>query len=354
MATPNFIFLPVADAGHGNVIRFAADATKDRAEAEARAERKRLFKLALARSIPELRRDFTSNRTNEAFLDRADSDRAKTKHVVFVVHGIRDWGGWMGEFKQELEAQDPTVRVVTSKYGYFPMFRFLLFDDREENVRWFVDQYIETLALYPNAERRSFIGHSNGTYLLASALQNYQAIYFDRVYFAGSVVPSDFGWNELLRARRIGVLRNDIAQGDWVVALGPKFYQQVKNLFGLENTVFFNLGSGGFNGFIETAGHQYVGMLAGGHSAALESPQNRKSIRSFILTGATSGLPRSDGAGMLGVLSNVAWAVWLLAAAAVTALGWAIWRCLAVVRRAGVIVFVAVYAALVFVVLNTV
>lgn len=351
MATPDFIFIPVADADHANVIEFAPDASIGQAETEARAERKRLFQVALSKSIPALRAEFGSNRT---VLDEADPARAGIRHVVFVVHGIRDWGHWVNEFKEDIESRDSSVRVITSKYEYFPMLRFLLFGDREENVRWFVDQYIESLALYPNAERRSFIGHSNGTYLLASALENYQAIYFDRVYFAGSVVPSYFDWDALKQAKQVRLFRNDISHGDWVVALFPKFYQQVKELLDLERPEFFNLGSGGFNGFYDATGHEIVGTLAGGHSAALDSPENRASIQAFILEGATSNLPRNNEKGLLEFFSNIAWAVWLMILAGLVGLGWGIWKWLAVARRVGVTGFVTIYAGLIFVFLNTV
>ena len=194
MATPDFIFIPVAGAGHGNVIKFNPDPSADLVEIEAHEERKRLFRVALATSIPALIAEFGSNRSQ---LDIADAARRQIRHVVFVVHGIRDWGDWVTEFKKDIESRDPSVRVITSKYGYFPMLSFLLFGNRQENVRWFVDQYVESLALYPKAEKRSFIGHSNGTYLAATALDKYQSIRFDQVYFAGSVVPSNFRWDRL-------------------------------------------------------------------------------------------------------------------------------------------------------------
>lgn len=351
MATPDFIFIPVADADHANVIRFAPDASIDQAETEARSERKRLFLMALSSNIAALRQEFGSNRT---VLDRTDVARALIRHVVFVVHGIRDYGDWVTEFKKDMESRDPLVRVITSKYGYFPMLRFLLFGDRQENVRWFVDQYIESLALYPKAERRSFIGHSNGTYLLASALENYQAINFDRVYFAGSVVRSDFPWDSLKQAKRVRLVRNDIARGDWVVALFPKFYQQVKSLFKLKRTKFFDLGSGGFNGFTNSVGHEIVGTLAGGHGAAVDSPENRASIRAFILDDVTTDPPRNAEKGPLYFFSEIAWAVWLMIVAALVALGWGIWKWLPAARRVGATGFVAIYAGLIFVILNTV
>jgi hypothetical protein len=60
------------------------------------------------------------------------------------------------------------VRTVTSSYGFFPMGPFVLKAERRKRTGWLMDQYVTAKAAYPNAVF-SFIGHSNGTYLAASA-----------------------------------------------------------------------------------------------------------------------------------------------------------------------------------------
>ena len=50
------------------------------------------------------------------------------------------------------------------------MLPFLLSAYRRKNVEWLMDRYTEVVARYPNATV-SYIGHSNGTYLLAKALE---------------------------------------------------------------------------------------------------------------------------------------------------------------------------------------
>ncbi len=72
-----------------------------------------------------------------------------------------------------------------------------MFRTRRSKVEWLMDQYTENLALYPNADF-SFVGHSNGTYLLAKALLEYPACKFKNVVFAGSVVNKNYDWGTLV------------------------------------------------------------------------------------------------------------------------------------------------------------
>ena len=60
-----------------------------------------------------------------------------------------------------------------------------------------MDKYAEAKALFPNAEF-SYVGHSNGTYLLARALTDYTCCSFKYVVFAGSVVRTDYNWSKYL------------------------------------------------------------------------------------------------------------------------------------------------------------
>ena len=65
------------------------------------------------------------------------------------------------DFEEQLWAIDPgapteRLRVVSLSYGYFSMASFLFRPDRQEFVRWLMDQYTETLARYPNARTIDF------------------------------------------------------------------------------------------------------------------------------------------------------------------------------------------------------
>ncbi|MCW5559623.1 MAG: hypothetical protein KIT22_17540, partial [Verrucomicrobiae bacterium] len=195
--------------------------------------------------------------------------REDVQRVVFVMHGIRDNGEWTREVARCARtfgaARGETVETVTSSYGYFPMGAFLLFGSRQRNVRWFMDQYTEALARYPQAEF-SFIGHSNGTYLLGSTLRRYKTPRFDRVVLAGSVLPRAFEWDDFVQQGRVGTIQNYVATGDWVVGWFPALFEFCADL--LQQRA--DLGSAGHNGFLANSTHQHAIVYArGGHGAAL-------------------------------------------------------------------------------------
>ena len=185
----------------------------------------------------------------------------QVERVVFVVHGIRDEGHWTqkiglrarkiyddgakgvasraDETRARQDRPDKTdkpaskIAIITSGYGFFSMLQFLNPFERLKKVHWFVHHYVEARRRYPKA-KFSFIGHSNGTYLLAKSLMLYDRVRFERIVFAGSVVTQAFPWEKFLnpgleqpadedtaqRPRTKAVL-NFAADGDWVVALFP-------------------------------------------------------------------------------------------------------------------------------------
>jgi len=73
-----------------------------------------------------------------------------------------------------------------------------------------MDKYVALRARFPNAEF-SYIGHSNGTYLVARALEDYPAARFRNVLFAGSVVRRSYDWAALLSANRVCKVLNLVA-----------------------------------------------------------------------------------------------------------------------------------------------
>jgi pimeloyl-ACP methyl ester carboxylesterase len=121
------------------------------------------------------------------------------------------------------------------------MLPFILPWVRRSKVEWFMNQYTEDLVLYPEADF-SFVGHSNGTYLLAKALEEYPSCHFANVVFAGSVVRTRYNWPQLIWEGRIKRVLNYVATADWVVALSTKGFQTLG---------FQDLGSAGFDGFVD-------------------------------------------------------------------------------------------------------
>ena len=130
------------------------------------------------------------------------------------------------------------------------------------------------------------MGHSNGTYLAAQALNDYIAAKFAHVVFAGSVVRCDYDWHRLIepakhnsaRLPQVAKVLNYVATRDWVVAIFPKGVQPLK---------FFNLGSAGHDGFDQacTTGPVHeVRYIIGEHGAGHEEP-HWKHIARFIVSG---------------------------------------------------------------------
>jgi pimeloyl-ACP methyl ester carboxylesterase len=256
-----FYWLRVRGTGHSDILRIKDTTGKNSTYAGIGAYRK--SKILLAATGPA--EDLAAVSEEQAF-----PTDPRIQHIVFVLHGIRDLGEWSAEFEEKLRERLPpsqpgTLAVVSVRYGYFSMGSFLLRPDRQKYVRWFMDQYTETLARYPNATRIDFIGHSNGTYLLASALDQYTELKINRIVFAGSVVRQDYCWPKLL-GTQVHAVRNYVSTDDAVVALFPRFFEpwNKHGLFGND------VGSAGFNRFTQPDSNIFQQVsISGGHSAFL-------------------------------------------------------------------------------------
>ena len=169
-----------------------------------------------------------------------------------------------------------------------------------------MDRYTTAKAQYPNASF-SYVGHSNGTYLLAKALQDYPAVKFGNVVFAGSVVNRDFDWVQLIKQRRVEQVLNFVASADWVVAWFPKALQDI----GIQD-----LGSAGYNGFSKLPDAN-KGYVIGGHGAALDEGW-WNAIAEFIVTGKyaqpTGANMVAESAWWVSYPALVSWAVWIVIA----------------------------------------
>ncbi|MHC5597166.1 MAG: esterase/lipase family protein [Nostoc sp.] len=99
-------------------------------------------------------------------------------NVVFILHGIRaSNSGWVEQIKEKILQEDPDTVVITSSYGYFSAFNFVLPGLRQSNIAWFMDEYSYYFAKYPNIDFH-FIGHSNGTYILGESLKKVPGMKF--------------------------------------------------------------------------------------------------------------------------------------------------------------------------------
>lgn len=219
--------------------------------------------------------EFEAVRRSDSAVEPWDTDPIppdpRVKRVVFVIHGIRDEGHWTQKIaaraKHEFALQEGCTRdqieVVTSSYGYFSMMQFLLYPERRAKVSWLVEHYVEAKRRFPNADF-SYIGHSNGTYLAAHALEKYPDIEFERLVFTGSVVSSKFDWEQI--GRRVRYVLNYAASADWVVGIFPR----IADLLPLRLVLGPSLGGAGVEGFPDSRQVQTLRYRKGQHGAAIE------------------------------------------------------------------------------------
>lgn len=281
-------FVPMLNSDHGSVVDFT--------ELPDGGLRRQRFAQAMTLPFDQLRqlyRTFAPHNAiddDPAYQKSGDSPSPKVR-LVFLLHGIRDYGSWrlemqhrIAKFETKYKTTEQTTSgrdkpgekfvVLTPSYGYLPMLPFMLSTVRLIFVRRFMDWYTEAIARYSGSDIEvSFFGHSNGTYILARALLDYKAVKCTAVAFAGSVVPQNFPWDRIIRLEgRVERLRNYLAAGDWVVAIFPRFIEQLREVPGLRNRDELDIGSAGFNGFRDdSADDDQVGFLPGGHSAAFRT-----------------------------------------------------------------------------------
>jgi pimeloyl-ACP methyl ester carboxylesterase len=300
----NFYFLEVANATHGGIADLPGGEDPEGALSR--------FHLALTGDQQVLRENSLSpadvfdgydevDDFDSAALPNADREVGL---VIFVIHGIRDRGFWTRRIARKIKymarASNRKCRSITSTYGFFPMGPFLLPWVRRNKVEWLLDQYVTAKSLYPDA-KFAYVGHSNGTYLLAKALEICPAIRFEEgAVFAGSMVRCDFEWTKYL-PDRVSRVVNYIATADWVVAIFPH---------GLERMRLQDVGGAGHLGFLDsrvTNIHYAVGQ----HSAAL-TPDKWEEMANFVLNGT---LPASRVPGLVAdprneLLGKYAPAIW--------------------------------------------
>lgn len=120
-------------------------------------------------------------------------------HVVLLLHGIRDLGGWQERVGRQIERSLPGTKCVAVRYGWFSPLAFLAPMSRSHSA-------VEKLkAAYDRAladERRariSIIAHSFGTHVLGECLRKYDIVRPHRLILCGGVLSRQFEWNAVMR-----------------------------------------------------------------------------------------------------------------------------------------------------------
>ena len=266
--------------------------------------------------------------------------------VVFLLHGMRSSrDDWVREIAPLLRKRLPDAEVVESSYGWISMLGFALPSVRRREIRWLQDQYTEYLARYPDATF-DVAAHSNGAYLVGQALEHVPSLRFSRVVLLGSVLPSDYSWEQRRQWRQAEAVRTDRSADDLVVAV------LCSGLRGLGMT---DVGTSGWSGFESSGGvERDVAWFHGGHSAAL-TRSNLASVADFLATGELTDSVFAAGGGpssALATLSQLApWMARILIALIVLASARWLWSA---PRRADRGVALAAMAILVVIVLDVI
>lgn len=272
-----------------------------------------------------------------AILGRTDEtpDRQRTPEpepTAFILHGIRAsaLGTWVQDLGAAYKAASGSeqTKVVSPDTGYFSAMEFALPGTRRRKVHEFLKLYGDAYATR-DPDRFVFAGHSNGTYMMARALDQVPAMRFTRIYLAGTVLPRRYDWQRRFDEGQIrkgeagrwepGDVRVDRATSDVPVGILCSW------LRGLGSP---DVGTAGVDGFenVAMANFDQSRRFRGGHGAALENEAQLTEIARFLHDGSSDPGPAEAASSMFSRASRlvglrvVAW-IALLGLGALGALG---------------------------------
>lgn len=249
--------------------------------------------------------------------------------VYFILHGIRasaydDWisglTNTLQSGQEEIAEEKRLPKVVRLDYGFFSAVQFAIRGTRRANIHEFLDAYLAAVLTH-RPDGFSFIGHSNGTYMMANVMDKVHAVRFRRIMLAGSVLPPRFNWEKLFGRRQIGhygadgwqdgQVHNDRARRDWPVgflANGLRYF-------------YPDLGAAGFRGFEGTQASRvtsHAHTFPKGHGAALMDhsnyPPRMQQIANFLVNGVTCDEPHENISRGFAIVSRAAPFIFITAA----------------------------------------
>ncbi|WP_400994789.1 esterase/lipase family protein [Agromyces sp. GXQ0307] len=229
-----------------------------------------------------------------AILGRPDETPSPVKPIervptAFILHGIRAsaLGTWVEDLATAYReaAGSADALVVSPDTGYFTAAEFALPGTRRRKVHEFLKLYGDAYASR-DPDLFVFAGHSNGTYMMARALDRVPSMRFQRIFLAGTVLPRGYEWQKRFDRRQVGhwvsegewepgVIRNDRATRDVPVGILCSW------LRGLGSA---DVGTAGVNGFenVSSATIDQSRLIKGGHGAALENGDQLADIAAYL------------------------------------------------------------------------
>ena len=141
-----------------------------------------------------------------------DKNTVQVKHVVILIHGIRDFGSWCQRVEKELASD--AVKVYMPKFGWVSPLWFVNPCYRARKPMEEVSRaFVAVRQQFPDAQV-SVVAHSFGTHLFTRFLHDHHDIRVSRVILCGSVVKQNYNWG--LIADQIGP-RDDPQRCKWIV-----------------------------------------------------------------------------------------------------------------------------------------
>lgn len=179
---------------------------------------------------------------------RLEPDKSVHTHII-TIHGIKSSGKPLEDFSKKLQTDLHIGHVTNIDYkyllaslNYLPWVRNILQE--------YVAARLATLTYKYPESRTLIIAHSNGTWMLARAIEKYYSKFrVDNVFLFGSVIETDFDWSkypDIKVQNYIGKKDKVLLFSKWMYGMGQSgrkgFEKNSKNL----KQFRFNWGHTGF------------------------------------------------------------------------------------------------------------
>lgn len=155
------------------------------------------------------------------YSDRHIIERLNKKGVLVTIHGLYSRAEWNMELLPAASSQG----WVVAPYIYEENNLRLLFESgkRESIIEGFRNWIYQIASRYQT--NISIIAHSFGTYIISKYIQEFGAdccpVNFDSIILTGSIINSNFNWDDF-KGRRVGRVLNIVASKDDVVRFMPE------------------------------------------------------------------------------------------------------------------------------------
>lgn len=141
------------------------------------------------------------------------------RQAIVLLHGIRTNGGWQN-IAEEAFRQIPEVDVFPIGYGWYDAVRFWLpafLGFRRGPTNRILRELRDIKAEHPDSDLVIF-AHSFSTYLISQILREHTDIRLTKLLLCGSIIPTDFRWDQVKTGRDGMKVVNEVGTRDiWPV-----------------------------------------------------------------------------------------------------------------------------------------